>query len=57
MGRSVGYGIYFVKAGIGKKKAALLVVIGVQRDGNKRFLALEPGHRESKQPWPWCCDN
>ncbi len=40
-------GIY-VKAGIGKEKAALLVVIGVMRDGSKRFLALEVGHRESK---------
>jgi transposase-like protein len=43
-------GIY-VKAGIGKEKAALLVVIGVQRDGAKRFLALEPGYRESKESW------
>jgi transposase-like protein len=33
-------GIY-VKAGIGKEKAALLVVIGVQKDLSKRFLALE----------------
>ena len=43
-------GIY-VKAGIGKEKAAFLVVIGVQRDGSKRFLALEPGYRESKESW------
>ena len=43
-------GIY-VKAGVGKEKAALLVVIGVQRDGQKRFLALEPGYRESKESW------
>lgn len=43
-------GIY-VKAGIGKEKAALLVVIGVQKDGQKRFLALEPGYRESKESW------
>jgi putative transposase len=43
-------GIY-VKAGIGKEKAALLVVIGVQKDGRKRFLALEPGYRESKESW------
>jgi putative transposase len=40
-------GIY-VKAGLGKEKAALLVVIGVNKDGSKRFLALEPGYRESK---------
>lgn len=43
-------GIY-VKAGIGKEKAALLVVIGAMRDGSKRFLALEVGHRESKESW------
>lgn len=43
-------GIY-IKAGIGKEKAALLVVIGVQEDGAKRFLALEPGYRESKESW------
>jgi putative transposase len=43
-------GIY-VKAGIGKEKAALLVVIGVKREGSKRFLALEVGHRESKESW------
>jgi transposase-like protein len=43
-------GIY-VKAGIGREKAALLVVIGVNKDGSKRFLALEPGYRESKESW------
>jgi putative transposase len=43
-------GIY-VKAGLGKEKAALLVVIAVQRDGSKRFVALEPGYRESKESW------
>jgi len=43
-------GIY-VKAGLGKDKAALLVVIGVKNDGQKRFLALEPGYRESKESW------
>lgn len=43
-------GIY-VKAGIGKEKTALLVVVGVQEDGTKRFLALEPGYRESKESW------
>jgi Transposase, Mutator family len=40
-----------VKAGIGKEKAALLVVIGVKWDGTKRFLALESGYRESKESW------
>jgi len=43
-------GIY-VKAGLGKDKAALLVVIGVKSDGSKCFLALEVGHRESKESW------
>lgn len=43
-------GIY-VKAGIGKEKAALLVVIGVKQDGSKQFLALEAGYRESKESW------
>ena len=43
-------GIY-VKAGIGREKAALLVVIGVKKDGSKRFLALECGYRESKESW------
>lgn len=43
-------GIY-VKAGIGKEKAALLVVIGAMKDGSKRVLALEPGYRESKESW------
>ena len=43
-------GIY-VKAGLGKQKAALLVVIGVKSDGSKRFWALEAGYRESKESW------
>jgi transposase-like protein len=43
-------GIY-VKAGIGKEKAALLVVIGVNSEGEKRYLALEAGYRESKESW------
>lgn len=43
-------GIY-VKAGIGKEKAALLVVIGAMSDGTKRILAVESGFRESKESW------
>lgn len=43
-------GIY-VKAGLGKEKAALLVVIGAMRDGSKRVLALEVGYRESQASW------
>jgi len=38
-------------SGIGKEKAALLVVIGVKKDGSKSYLALEPGYRESKESW------
>jgi len=43
-------GIY-IKAGLGKDKCALLVVIGAMKDGSKRFLALEPGYRESRESW------
>jgi putative transposase len=43
-------GIY-VKAGLEKEKAALLVIIGVLADGRKVILALEPGYRESTESW------
>jgi putative transposase len=43
-------GIY-VKAGIGKDKAALLVVLAAMSDGTKRVVAVEPGYRESTQSW------
>jgi transposase-like protein len=43
-------GIY-VKAGLEKDKAAVLVVIGVSADGTKRVLAVEPGYRESTESW------
>jgi transposase-like protein len=43
-------GIY-VRAAVGKEKAALLTVLGSIRDGTKRFLALEGGYRESKESW------
>jgi transposase-like protein len=43
-------GIY-VKAGLEKDKAALLVVIGAMRDGRKEVLTVVPGHRESKEAW------
>jgi transposase-like protein len=43
-------GIY-VKAGLEKEKAALLVVIGALADGSKTVLAVEAGHRESTQSW------
>jgi transposase-like protein len=43
-------GIY-VKAGLEKDKAALLVVIAGLRDGRKMVLAVEAGHRESTAAW------
>jgi transposase-like protein len=43
-------GIY-VRAGLEKDKAALLVVIGALRDGRKEILALVPGPRESQAAW------
>jgi transposase-like protein len=43
-------GVY-VKAGLEKEKAALLVVIAGLRDGRKVVLAIEPGYRESKESW------
>ncbi len=43
-------GIY-VKAGLEKEKAALLVVIGACSDGTKEVLAVECGHRESEASW------
>jgi putative transposase len=43
-------GVY-VKAGLEKAKAALLVVLGGLSDGRKVVLALEPGYRESTESW------
>ncbi len=43
-------GIY-VKAGLEKEKAALLVVIGATSNGEKVVLAVESGHRESSESW------
>lgn len=43
-------GIY-VKAGLEKDKAALLVVLGALRDGSKTILAVEAGQRESTESW------
>ena len=39
-------GIY-VKAGLERDKAALLVVMGAMRDGTKEVLAVTSGYRES----------
>jgi transposase-like protein len=41
----------YVKAGIDDGKAALLVVIGATRDGQKVVLAVESGQRESRESW------
>jgi putative transposase len=43
-------GIY-VKAGLEKEKAALLVIVGGLLDGRKVILAVEPGYRESSESW------
>lgn len=43
-------GVY-VKAGLEKEKACLLVVIGALSDGTKEVLAVVPGYRESKASW------
>lgn len=43
-------GVY-VKAGLDKDKAALLVAIGALRDGSKVVLAVQSGHRESIESW------
>ena len=43
-------GVY-VKAGLEKQKAALLVIVGGLADGRKVILAVEPGYRESTDSW------
>jgi len=43
-------GVY-VKAGLEKDKAALLVIIGALTNSKKVFLACESGYRESKESW------
>jgi transposase-like protein len=43
-------GVY-VKAGLEKDKAAILVVIGARQDGTKTILAMAAGHRESEESW------
>ena len=57
-------GVY-VKAGLEKEKAALLVVIGADVHGKKHLLAVEAGYRESTESWlgafrgnaEWCACN
>jgi putative transposase len=43
-------GVY-VKAGLEKDKAAILVVLAALRDGRKVILAVENGYRESTESW------
>jgi transposase-like protein len=43
-------GVY-VKAGLEKEKAALLVIVGGLLDGRKVILTVEPGYRESTESW------
>lgn len=43
-------GVY-VKAGLEKEKACLLVLIGARSDGSKVVLAVDSGYRESKESW------
>src|SRR5262245_26591491 len=43
-------GIY-VKAGLEKDKAAILVVLAALRNGQKVILAVESGYRESTESW------
>ena len=39
----------YVKAGLEKDKAALLIIVGATTQGKKIFLACESGYRESKE--------
>jgi putative transposase len=41
----------YVKAGLEKEKAAMLVVLAALRDGQKGILAVESGYRESTESW------
>ena len=43
-------GVY-VKAGLEREKAAVLVVIGALSDGSKTVLSVVPGYRESTESW------
>jgi len=45
-----GDGVY-VKAGLDKDKAAVLVLVAGLRDGTKVVLTVESGHRESVEAW------
>ena len=44
------HGVY-VKAGLEREKAAVLVAIGALSDGSKTVLSVVPGYRESTESW------
>ena len=41
----------YVKAGLEKEKAALLVIVVATTDGRKEVVSCESGYRESKESW------
>ena len=41
----------YLKAGLGKEKTAVLIVVGVTADGRKELLAMDEGYRESTASW------
>ena len=43
-------GVY-LKAGLEKENTALLVLVGVNKDGKKELIALMEGYRESRESW------
>ena len=43
-------GVY-VKVGLEREKAAVLVVIAALSDGSKQVLSADPGYRESVESW------
>jgi putative transposase len=43
-------GIY-IKAGLEHEGAAMLVMVGILKTGERKLLACEPGYRESKTSW------
>ncbi|MFH1763512.1 MAG: hypothetical protein ABIF09_04900, partial [Gemmatimonadota bacterium] len=42
---------YYIKAGLEKEKAVILVVIAALSDGSKVVLSVSSGYRESTQSW------
>ena len=43
--------IYYVKAGLEKEKAVLLVVLAALSDGSKVVVSVTSGYRESTESW------